>query len=76
VVRLPFALGGTLPDMTSKWEHLTIDQCEGESWQGNDPQVSLDAMLNSQGSGGWELVAVVPLPESGCFRYVFKQPAK
>ena len=58
------------------WEHLAIDWCDGASWQEGDPQTSLDRMLNDQGDEGWELVAVVPLPREGCFRYVFKQPTR
>ena len=59
-----------------QWEHLTIDWIDGESWQGNEVQVSLDRMLKDQGEGGWELVAVVPLPTEGAYRYAFKQPKR
>jgi hypothetical protein len=62
--------------MAETWTHLSIDWCDGTSWQGSDAQTSLDAMLNSQGELGWELVAAVGLQTPGCVRYLLKRASE
>jgi hypothetical protein len=56
------------------WEYLTIQWGPSETWQGIGGKDALDAMLNSQGQEGWELVTAVQV--GGDTQYVFRQPAR
>jgi hypothetical protein len=57
-----------------KWQYLTVEI----STYSAVPQVHKidDKTLNDNGANGWELVSVVPIPESKMLQLIFKRPTR